>query len=380
MAQAVVLGQTFGMLSGNPNDLLMTESFHGTVIAWARQAGMFTIKDSLVEANHLDPDELQTAWGSWSQTEETVRVLAALHIHDSEFAAIFHHEPLLRHESGRLPRCCADELFTASTASQWQTMIKSLHSSPSSSESQHHTSSVGMAATPNSYSFMNAYVLLSGHNAAIQEARCATINETMIGDFHCRLTTWYDAYFPSIRYPSRDPHFLVVLWHETFMSLYVCFDMLERVIGREGSSISDGDLARIRDWAARVEGQRCVIHAILIYKRLQTLPIIAEPAIHVPKALFYAGLVVYCYAKFRPNDALHGDVDIPELRSSDLGRLSAQTSTEPPTASLRQFDPSTLYNITDLLRRQGHWELSRRFSSILEALIDDLADSTVGNL
>lgn len=366
------------MLSGNPNDLLLTESFHGTVIAWARQAGMFKIKDSLLEANHFDPDDLETAWASWSQTEETVRVLAALHIHDSEFASIFHHEPLLRHEPGRLPRCCADEIFTASTASQWHTMIKSLHSSTSTSESQHHTPSVGVAATPNSYSFMNAYVLLSGHNAAIQEARCATLTEAMIGDFHYRLTTWYDAYFPSIRY--RDPHFLIVLWHETFMSLYVCFDLLEHVIGREGSSMRDGDLARIRDWTARVEGQRCVIHAMLIYKRLQTLPIIAEPAIHVPKALFYAGLVVYCYAKFRPNDAPHGDVDIPELRSSDLGRLSGQTSTEPPTASLRQFDPSTLYNITDLLRRQGHWELSRRFSSILEALIDDLADSTVGNL
>ncbi|RFU74224.1 zinc finger rsv1 [Trichoderma arundinaceum] len=379
MAQAVALGQTFGMLSGNPNDLLMTESFHGTIIAWARQAGMFQIKDSLQEANYLDPDDLETAWRSWSQAEETVRVLAALHIHDSEFAAIFHHEPLLRHEPGRLPRCCMDELFTASTAAQWQTMIKLLHSSPPSSEPQHHTSSVGITAMPNSYSFMNAYALLSGHNAAIQEARCATLNEAMIGDFRCRLTTWYEAYFPSIRYPSRDPHCLIVLWHEAFMSLYVCFDLLERVIGREGSSMRDGDLARICDWVTGIDGQRCVVHAMLIYKRLQTLPISAEPAIHVPKALFYAGLVVYCYAKFRSNEVFQRDIDIPELRSSDLGRVSTQTPADPPTASLRQFDPSTLYNVTDLLRRQGHWELSRRFSSILEALIDDLADSTVRN-
>ncbi|KAL7940893.1 fungal-specific transcription factor domain-containing protein [Trichoderma barbatum] len=380
MAQAAALGQTFGMLSGNPNDLLMTESFHGTIIAWARQAGMFQVKDSLQEMNHLDPDDLETAWRSWSQAEETVRVLAALHIHDSEFAAIFHHEPLLRHEPGRLPRCCTDELFFASTAAQWQTMIRSLHPSPIPSKPQHHTSSVGMTAMPNSYSFMNAYVLLSGHNAAIQEARCATLSEAMIREFRCRLTTWYEAYFPSIRYPSHDPHCLIVLWHEAFMSLYVCFDLLERVIGREGSSMRDGDLSRIRDWVAGLEGQRCVVHAMLIYKRLQTLPISTEPAIHVPKALFYAGLVVYCYAKFRSNEASHGDIDIPELRSSDLGRVSAQIAAEPPTGSLRQFDPSTLYNVTDLLRRQGHWELSRRFSLILEALIDDLADSTVGNL
>jgi hypothetical protein len=157
------------------------------------------------------------------------------------------------------------------------------------------------------------------------------------------------------------------------------FDLLERVIGREGPSIRDGDLARIRSWVAELEGQRCVIHAMLIYKRLQTLPISAEPAIHVPRALFYAGLVIYCHAKFRSTEAPLGDIDIPELRSSNLGRESAENAAEPPTASLRQFDSSILYNVADLLRRQGHWELSRRFASILEALIDDLADYTIGN-
>ncbi|KAM0456683.1 hypothetical protein ACHAO4_003714 [Trichoderma viride] len=376
ITQAVALGQTFGMLSGNANDLLMTESFHGTIIAWARQAGMFQIKDSLLEANHTDPDDLETAWRSWSQAEETVRVLAALHIHDSELAGVFHHEPLLRHDPGRLPRCCPDELFIASTATQWQTILKSLHSSPPSSEPQHLTS-LGIPAMPSSYSFMNAYVQLSGYNAAIQDARCATLNEAVIGDFRSRLTTWYEAYFPSLRYPSRDPHCLIVLWHEAFMSLYVSFDLLERVIGREGSPMKDGDVTRIRGWAAGLEGQRCVVHAMLIYKRLQTLPISAEPAIHVPKALFYAGLVVYCYVKFRPTVEPHGDIDIPELRAGDLGRVSAQIAAEPPTASLGQFDPSILYNVTDLLHRQGHWELSRRFASILEALIDNIADPIV---
>lgn len=376
ITQAVALGQTFGMLSGNANDLLMTESFHGTIIAWARQAGMFQIKDSLLEANHTDPDDLETAWRSWSQAEETVRVLAALHIHDSELAGVFHHEPLLRHDPGRLPRCCPDELFIASTATQWQTILKSLHSSPPSSEPQHLTS-LGIPAMPSSYSFMNAYVQLSGYNAAIQDARCATLNEAVVGDFRSRLTTWYEAYFPSLRYPSRDPHCLIVLWHEAFMSLYVSFDLLERVIGREGSPMKDGDVTRIRGWAAGLEGQRCVVHAMLIYKRLQTLPISAEPAIHVPKALFYAGLVVYCYIKFRPTVEPHGDIDIPELRAGDLGRMSTQIAAEPPTATLGQFDPSILYNVTDLLHRQGHWELSRRFASILEALIDNIADPIV---
>jgi len=108
VAQAATLGQTYGMLSGNPHDLLMTESFHGTIIAWARQAGMFR-KGSpdhlqVVNARNLtDPGTLESAWRSWAQAEETARVVLALHVHDSEFAVIFHHEPLLRHDPERPP-------------------------------------------------------------------------------------------------------------------------------------------------------------------------------------------------------------------------------------------------------------------------------------
>lgn len=368
VAQAVVLGQTFGMLSSVTNDLLMTESFHGTLIAWARQAGMFQVRDSLQEAKSIDTNNLDTAWRSWCQAEETVRLLLAMHIHDSEFATIFHHEPLLRHgPPGKLPRCCSEELFCASTAVQWHDIINSFKPSPSSGDPRI-TGPVGMHIMSNVHSPMSAYALLAGHLAAICEARCGDLDDLMIAEFRFRLTTWYETYSASIRSPSRDPHCLMVLWHEAFMSLYVSFDLIERVVGREGSPIREDDLARIRSWVAGVEGQRCVIHAMLTYKRLQTLPISAEPAIHVPKALFYAGLILYCYAKFRSTKAPPGDIDIPELRWSGPG------AAEPPMASLRQFDLSTLYNVADLLRRQGHWEVSRRFASILDALIDDVAD------
>ncbi|KAF7563709.1 hypothetical protein G7046_g418 [Stylonectria norvegica] len=365
--QAVVLGQTFGMLSSFTNDLLLTESFHGTLIAWARQAGIFQVKDSLQRASYVDTADLETSWKTWSHAEETVRVLLALHIHDSEFATIFHHEPLLRHEpQGKLPRCYPEDLFAASTAGQWHDMVRSWQSPQSSSKQQ--DVGVGISIMSNSHAFMNIYALLAGHLAAICEARCGDLDDLVIEEFRYRLTSWYEKYSPSIRHPSRDPHCLMVLWHESFMSLYVSFELIERGVGCEEPSINDKDLARIRCWVAELEGQRCVIHAMLIYKRLQALPISTEPAIHVPKALFYAGLVLYCHAKFRSTKTPLGDIDIPELQSSDLG------AAEPITASLRQFDSSTLYSVADLLRRQGHWELSRRFASILDALIDDLGD------
>lgn len=373
VAQAVVLGQTFGMLSSITTDLLMTESFHGTLIAWARQAGMFRVKDSLTGVNPVDQNELDTAWRTWSQAEETVRVLLALHIHDAEFASIFHHEPLLRHgPPGKLPRCYSEELFRASTALQWHDLVKSVQQSTASGAPQDH-SHIGLTTKSNTYAFMNAYALLAGHLAAICEARSADLDGLMVSEFRLRLTIWYETYSPGIHCASRDPHCLMVLWHEAFMSLYASFDLIERVVGRDGSAVGEEDFASIREWVIELEGQRCAIHALLIYKSLQTLPISIEPAIHVPKALFYAGLVLYCHAKYRSTKVPLGDVDIPELLSSQPG------TAEPPMASLGHIDSSTLYNVADLLRRQGHWEVSRRFATILDALIDDLSDCTTDN-
>jgi len=369
VAQAATLGQTYGMLSGNPHDLLMTESFHGTIIAWARQAGMFR-KGSpdhlqVVNARNLtDPGTLESAWRSWAQAEETARVVLALHVHDSEFAVIFHHEPLLRHDPERLPRCCSEPLFAAATAAQWHTMLVS-------TTSQEAPVGKSVDDPPCQAPLMQAYGLLAGQIASICEMRGATLDDSRTAsDIRRRLTSWYETHFPSIRVSSRDTLCLAILWHEAFMALYISFDLLERVIGREGSQVSEEDVRRVRAWVNTVEGRRCLMHAVLVFKRLQGLPISATPAIHVPKALFYAGLVIYCHVKLRSGDAAaHGDFDIAEVRASEL-----RYTTDLPAAAVHQLDSSSLYGIADLLRRQGHWELSRRFGFILEALIDDLTD------
>ncbi|UNI15992.1 hypothetical protein JDV02_002472 [Purpureocillium takamizusanense] len=370
VAQAATLGQTYGMLSGNPHDLLMTESFHGTIIAWARQAGMFRRGGSdhlqaVAARSFTSTDALESAWRSWAQAEETVRVVLALHIHDSEFAVIFHHEPLLRHDPRRLPRCSSEPLFGAANAAQWHSMLMSA--------TLQDTTAKGVEDGQGQAPVMHAYGLLAGQMAAICEMRGATLDDPgAASDVRRRLTSWYETHFPSVRASSRDTLCLAILWHEAFMALYISFDLLERVIGREGSQGDDEDVRRICAWVNKVEGRRCLMHAALIYKRLQALPISATPAIHVPKALFYAGLVIYCHVKFRSAAvaAAHGDLDMAEIRASEL-RYTADL----PAAAIHQPDSSSLYGIADLLRRQGHWELSRRFGFILEALIDDLTGS-----
>lgn len=367
VAQAAVLGQTYGMLSGQPNDLLMTESFHGTIIAWARQAGIFRAKDPLSSVDLLDPGDLESTWKRWAQAEETVRVILALYIHDAEFAAVFHHEPLLRHDPSRLPVCSSDQLLAAPTAAQWYAFATST-TSTLSDDRRPGTTNYGETR-----GLLYSYALLAGHYAAISEARCGkdTVFVDSLGRFRESLVTWSSETLGSqyLQSPSSsDPFCLMILWHEAFMTLYADFNMLERVIGRDGAVIQTEDVDRVGRWVADPHGRYCAVHATLIYKRLEKQMISLEPAIHVPKALFHVGIVVYCHVKFRtPTITSGGDVDIPELRSRGL-----------PSTMINELDSSILYGIADLLRRQGHWDISRRFASILDVLIDDLMDPTMG--
>lgn len=355
------------MLSGHPGDLFMTESFHGTIIAWARQAGMFNSNDD--KSDKLPPgvvnptsDQLDAAWRLWAEKQERIRMVLALHIHDSEFAAIFHHEPLLRHDSKRALLSCSDELFAATSAKQWYHL--------KSASSDHLFASEASRSAGLRFS-MHEYAFLAGQIATLHEDPSWQRDEASISGTRQRLMTWNDSFPAAAFKPHRDTLCLKVLWNEAFMDLYTDFDLLERVVGRDGPSISEKDMERLYEWVNAADGIRCLIHATLIYNRLQGLTLSAEPAIHVPKALFHAGLVIYCHLKYRASAQSFSNVEIAELRNKD-----ARESSDGNVTSVPQPDAGVLYGIADLLRRQGHWELSRRFSNMFELLIDDLSAAT----
>ena len=382
MAQAATIGQTFGLLSGVPGDLFMTETFNGTVIAWARQNGMFRIVDTLKTASIGEYLNIGELWKKWIEVEETARVVMGLHVHDSEFAAIFHHEPILRHDTSKLPRCCSEELFNASTASQWQTLVRATNSTDHTISIQDFGQTSMHVANPYD-SNMYAYAVLAGITASIQEERATTLDTSWRDIFRNRLLSWHKARFHNVCESNEDPLCLIILWHEAFMSLYVDMDLLEQAIGRDGVMPSYHTLERVRLWVSSSEARRCVLHALFIQKRMESLPAGVEPAIHVPKALFYSAIVIYCYIKFAPSVApftpSQDDVNIPELQISELASPVYQTGREGVRqVKLSPVDSSSLCNVVDLLRRVGHWELSRKFASILENLVNDLANASVG--
>ncbi|KAI1276251.1 fungal-specific transcription factor domain-containing protein [Xylaria sp. FL0933] len=377
LVQASIIGQTFGMLSGQPDNVCMTESFHGTVIAWARQGGFFKIKHAPLPSTGDPETSKEDIWRRWVDAEESVRLVLALYVHDSEFATTFHHEPLLRHTIEKLPVCNSDELFFASTAADWYSIVEKERAT--SSETAHVDTINSLAVPPvptSNKAQLFAYASLAGIVASIQEERSSSLDDTSKHHFRNVLLAWHREHYNHIQGAKKNHINLLIFWHAAFMSLYADSDLLERSIGRDGRQAAQEARGNVNNWAASLEARRGVLHALLILKDLEMLPIGLEPAIHVPKAAFYSALVVYSYIKFKPSVDLYvpsqDEMNIPELRvpcsTSNLHLASDKAS----PAILSPVEPSILCNAIDLLRRIGHWEISRKFASILQILLDDL--------
>ena len=67
MVQAALIGQTFGLLSGEPRHLATVDAFHGTVISWARRKKMFGRHEDLVAEINEPNRELDSKWRLWGE-------------------------------------------------------------------------------------------------------------------------------------------------------------------------------------------------------------------------------------------------------------------------------------------------------------------------
>ncbi|KAI1171867.1 fungal-specific transcription factor domain-containing protein [Nemania sp. FL0916] len=377
LVQASIIGQTFGMLSGQPDNVCMTESFHGTAIAWARQGGFFKIKGAPLPSTDEPSTSKEDVWRRWVDAEESVRLVLALYVQDAEFATTFHHEPLLRHTPEKLPVCNSDELFFAPSASDWYGLVKKDRAISTQPTHAHLTNPLPSPTVPTTRKAqMFAYSSLAGIVASIQEKRSSFLDDASKQYFRSLLLSWHNEYYKHIQGPRKNHINLLIFWHSAFMALYADSDLLERSIGRDGRHAAQEARGDVENWAASVEARRGVLHALLLLKDLEMLPIGLEPAIHVPKATFYSALVVYSYIKFKPSADAYApaqdEVDAPELQVSGSTGALGSNSEKASAALLSPVEPSILCNAIDLLRRIGHWEISRKFASILQILLDDL--------
>jgi hypothetical protein len=186
--------------------------------------------------------------------------------------------------------------------------------------------------------------------------------------------SFYESHIKPDRRPTPDPYCLPVLWNSTFFSLYADINRLELVIGKEGLAEAQQHIPYVRSWASSPDGQRCALHAFLILRELEQERIGTEPPIHIPRIIFRAAIVWFCYTTFG-SDTQHyrQNADFPELERIGINAQSLLFEGH----GFKLFRPSTSESSTfcglmDLLQRVGHWGISQLLSSILGLLISDV--------
>ncbi|KAJ5357980.1 hypothetical protein N7541_005138 [Penicillium brevicompactum] len=322
----------------------------------------------------------QEAWKKWIQAEEKNRLLAGIHVHDVEISELFLTDTYLRHSPEKLPLLSDDDLWAAPTVEVWSEKIMSRL--PGSSMHEAHSrppdTTANQAPLQLSPLFSNgfhAYLELEGLSASAVDA-FNTNSPTRRQHCEHNLMAFHDSYLGPGKGHSQDPYCLSVLWHSIFFSLYANANRLELVIGKEGFAESQNHIAYARSWASSPDGQRCVLHAALILRELEQENIGTEPPIHIPRIIFRAALIWFCYTRFGSDVAnSQHNVEFSELQKIGLDhqRLLFEANgfkaSRPTTA-----DSSTFCGLLDILPRAGHWGISRLFSSILDLLLPGVKD------
>ncbi|KAJ5320063.1 hypothetical protein PENANT_c025G01061 [Penicillium antarcticum] len=375
------------MLSGSAKTLLNVDAFHGPPIAWARNLKL----DQPMVDIFIEPDTegtlLEEQWRSWAHRQEIIRVMHALYIVDAELSSILHHEPIQNFESYTFSPTCSMTVFMAPNSTDW----KHKHLTESHQPGDQPSSIDGrvLFSDPNSlrqipvHSRFTAYAVLEGISMRVISSRKTRVEQVPTSiEFDSLLTAFYTRFLERREQHSRnDPLQLEILWHLVYMETSADFNLLEKAIGREGTRLELAELSAILAWATSQDAARAILHASMIQKHVLAMSVVSEFAIHVPRALFWAGLAIICYMRFgsKSNTPPHSSPLGPH-RFPEFALFGMKDSTSIGGTGEHGIDDvfsqkTFLFSIIDLLDRIGHWELSRKFADILRAATAFVSDN-----
>lgn len=373
------LAQAFGMLSGSAKTLLNVDAFHGPPIAWARNLKL----DQPMVDIFIEPATggtlLEEKWRSWARRQEIIRMTHALYIVDAELSSILHHEPIQNIESYSFSPTCSEAVFMAPNSNDWKNKhlaeTHQLRDQPSSFDGRILCSDPDSLRQIPIHSRFTAYAVLEGISMRVISSRkCPNEQASASREFDYLLTAFYTRFLDHReQQPSHDPLQLKILWHLVYMETSTDFNLLEKAIGREGTRLEPTELSAVRAWAASKDADRSILHAFMIKTHVQAMSVVSEFAIHVPRALFWAGLALICSMRFgsKANTSPHSSPlaphRFPEFALLDKNEFTPITEMSERGIDGAFFQKTSLFSIIDLLDRIGHWELARKFASILRA-------------
>lgn len=421
MIKTAMIGQTFALLSGNPFHLMTAAAYLGSLITLARHSRLFHDAPAISIDEDLSPEALDATWRRWARDEELKRIALVLFIHDAEISALFHHDPILRHNATFIPTASSAELFSAPTAVAWASKYKGKQAERprqtgqavqppdnpcSRKSSQPYSSNISWSsssAIPTGQDHMlNVYTRLSGVAASIFECRhLGSLSSEQAKRFESDLITWYT----SVPAPFRElgntsmqpetPFSMLPLWHYTFMTLTTALETLELAIGRDGAAMAPSTGEYALSWISSPDSKRCLLHALLLQNLVASVNMGSFFPIHTARILFSAAVCWYCYMLYLPyiSASDHAWVlsglselsleTLPEIKLLREGAFISTVGSCNDTisdfkriliANPAEMKASTLCVLEGILRRLGTGGISKVFADIVQVFISGEMD------
>ncbi|RVX68294.1 hypothetical protein B0A52_07297 [Exophiala mesophila] len=402
--KASMVGQTFALLSAHSSHLYAASSFHGTLISGARHARLYHRTSTFELKSDLTSEELINSWHIWARREELKRLVLAQYIHDAELAALFHHEPIFRHHAAILPEISSSALFEAPSAQIWAQKWKEEHAARelAGSSQPSPTFAGGSRWCAQSYStdtpMLVRYALLSGIAASIAESRhLKYLDPEVVHRYEAELIHWHNTFSEDHTQTlshsdlAEVPFSLKPLWHYTFMTLTTDLDMLERAVGKDGSSVSSSVQQYVYAWISSPDSKRCLYHALKLQQSVSDSSVGAVTAIHTPRILFAAAVCWQAYIIYRPHilDALQNEGQGGTRAGGSGTKAMHAFQVNPSHTSMvaigddgdsqkldnilatnaAEMKAATLCILESTLRRLGSWGISRSFADLVRAFI-----------
>ena len=149
------------------------------------------------------------------------------------------------------------------------------------------------------------------------------------------------------------------------MSNFVDFDRLEMAVGKTGAVPAASCTDYITGWSASTDSKRCLIHAFLLQRELENMPLRRVLAIHVPRCLFSAAIAWSAYLRSVSNTPLNlpptENTDFPELRLLGVNFSHYWCHViGVRKGNLSTVKGTTLCRLADMFRETHHWEIAQR--------------------
>jgi len=359
VAQAATIGQTYALLSGQAGGLETAQAFHGTLCN--------SFRNFWRQRTEGGPSSMSD-WERWCRNDTFARLYNAMYIHNAELFVMFNHYGPIRSHPDEVLVASRDDLYLAQNPSVWESMCNERGVS--------HVDSLAEQNAPGSaFSFCAALSTLITEIAHARADPMEGFSRDKMSRLQHQLVRQVERSAQLVHEESSKRLAVELLWHSCFLLLYSDINRLELMCGH-GKSL---DAEYIDQWTNSGDAKRSVAHALRISQLVSDIRIGDVPAMHVPRALWHAGIILAVYSSLPLLGVVPGLIPAPQLYEEFEVAIRIGVCSEKDWLSMSSENTikdcrGVAFSISSTLRHLGPWRTAARFAETLDRILISLED------